>query len=258
MSALRKIQEDFFATVLSNDDVIARHVAVPRGPKGRRIAVYRNTVQSGLVDVLAVAFPVVRRIVGEAFFSTLARRFIAAHPPRVPQLSTYGAELPAYIATVEPLNQLPYLVDIARLEWARGESYFASDGAVLAAEDLARVPPDTLPDLHLALHAATRVISSRHPIYRIWHVNRPENADIPQLDLTVAEAAIVARPVHHVLTRQISLGDAAMIQSFTSGAALSVALDAALQLEPDFDVQSALHQHLIGGTFASLTLPPTR
>lgn len=255
MSALRKIQEDFRASVLGREDVIAPHVEVSRGPKARRIAVYRNTVQASLTDVLAVAFPVVKRIVGDSFFATLAHRFIAAHPPQMPQLSAYGAGLPAFIATAEPLKPLPYLVDVARLEWARGEAYFAADGEALAAEHLARVPPDSLPDLHLALHPATRVISSRYPIHRIWQVNQPEITDVPEIDLSVAEAAIVSRPAFQVSTRQLSLGDAAFVAAFGSGAALSVALDAALQLEPSFDVQTALVQHLIGGTFASLMLP---
>lgn len=253
MSALRKIQEDFRDTVFGADDAIAPHVQTPRGPLSRRIAVYRNTVQASLTDVLAAAYPVVRRIVGERFFVALARRYIAQHPPRLPQLSEYGAWMADAIAAAEPLRELPYLPDVARMEWARGESHFAVDAAALDPAALAAIAPDALPGLRLQLHPATRVVTSDFPIHRIWQVNQPDVIDVPAVDMSIAEAVVITRPAMTVATRKISSGDAAMIEAFDDGATLADAIDAATRAEPAFDLQSALASHLEGGTFAALT-----
>lgn len=255
MSALRKIQEDFSATVLGDADVVAPHLTAARGPVARRIAVYRNTVQASLTDVLAAAYPVVRRIVGEAFFAGLARRYIAAHPPAAPQLSDYGAAMADFIAAAEPLRPLAYLPDVARLEWARGEAYFAADAETLAAQTLAAVPPVDLPDVRWTLHPATRLVISDFPIHRIWQVNQPEVAEVPEVDMTVAEAVLVSRARHQVTARKLSAGDAAMLAAMAAGATLAEAVGDAGDAEPAFNLQEALHLHLQGGTFSGIILP---
>ena len=252
---LGKIQQDFRATVLGHDDVAAPHLMSARGPLARRIAVHRNTVQASLTDVLASAFPVVKRIVGDEFFVGFARRFIAESPPKVPQLSEYGRDLPAFIATAEPLKALPYLPDVARLEWARGESYFAADAEPLAVERLGAIAAEALPEAKLILHPATRLVASPYPIHRIWMVNQPDVAEVPQVDMTVAEAVLVLRSGFHVVTRKISTGDAALIAAIGAGATLSAAAEAALSADPIFELQVVLASHLTGGTFSGV-IPP--
>lgn len=251
MSALRKIQEDFRDTVLGHDDVVAPHLTAARGPVARRIAVYRNTVQTSLTDALVAAYPVVRRIVGGTFFAGLAWRYIAAHPPAAPQLSDYGAAMADFIAAVEPLRPLAYLPDVARLEWARGEAYFAADAETLAPQTLAAVLPVDLPDVRWTLHPATRLVTSDFPIHRIWQMNQPDVADVPEVDMTVAEAVLVGRAHNQLTTRKLSASDAAMLAAMAAGATLAEAVGDA---EPAFNLQEALQLHLQGGTFSGIVL----
>lgn len=252
---LREIQEEFRATVLGNDETVVRHLRQGRSALARRLAVHRNTVQTSLADVLATAFPVVKRVIGEEFFAAFIRRFIAAHPPRVPQLSEYGRELPAYIASSDQLKALPYLTDLARLEWARGEAYFAADADPMPVERLGTMSADALPEARLVLHPATRVVSSPFPIHRIWTVNQPDVEEVPQVDMTVAEAALVLRSGFHVVTRKITAGDAAFLEALGAGMTLSDAADAALGADPVFELQAALGAHLTGGTFSDVIAP---
>jgi hypothetical protein len=255
--ALRDIQSDFRATVLGGVDVVAPHVRAARGPVARRIAVYRNTVQASLSDVLAVAFPVAKRIVGDAFFFELARRFIVAHPPRLPQLSAYGGDFAAFIGRDDRLAPLPYLADVARLEWARGEAYFAADGALLRPEDLTAVPTDRLSEIRLTMHPAARLIRSVFPVHRIWSVNQPEIQDVPPVDMTRAESVLVSRPLHHVITRGIAPADGALIVALAEGATLADAVEAAVAVDHAFDLKASLAQHLLNGTFAAVIPPPS-
>ncbi|MCB2108116.1 MAG: putative DNA-binding domain-containing protein [Rhodobacteraceae bacterium] len=249
---LPELQARFRDTVLGNEDAVASYVTAARGSAANRIAVYRNTVQTSLTDVLATAYPVVRRIVGEKFFATLAHRYIAAHPPRIPQLSAYGGALADFIAGAEPLRELPYLADVARLEWTRGEAYFAANTPILDPVALSEIQPENLSALVLTPHPATRLVVSPFPIHRIWSINQPEINDVPKVDMSVAEAVLVTRPGDHIVTRLVGTGDAAFVARTIAGAGFGDAVAAAVTAEPAFDLQAALEAHLTNGTFAGI------
>jgi hypothetical protein len=180
----------------------------------------------------------------------MAQAYIAAVLPRVPHLSAYGDTFAAFIAGFGPARTSPYLADVARLEWSRAEAYFASDALPLEPTALARITVDDVDDLRLRLHPATRLVRSRFPIARIWHVNQPQNADVPTLDMSVAENVLVTRPRHEVIGRQIGAGDAAFVAAVVDGVTLDTASTLALESEPGFDLQAALRAHLINGTFS--------
>ncbi|TAL01823.1 MAG: DUF2063 domain-containing protein [Rhodospirillaceae bacterium] len=249
-AVLLELQREFRAAVLGTDDgVLGIQVAAPRGIAAARIEIYRNTVQASLAEVLAAAFPAVQRIVGPAFFDALARMFIAAEPPRAPQLSIYGSAFPAFITVASQEHHLPYLPDVARLEWARSESYFAADAPQLDPAELTR-HGERIGEACFHLHSAARLIRSSFPIVTIWEMNQPENAEVPHIDMSMGESALVSRPGMHVVTRRISEGDADLIEALANGAALGTAAEAALSREPGFDLQQALEQHLRHGTFS--------
>lgn len=247
---LADLQRAFHDAVLGADDgALGRLAETPRGGVAARIAIYRNTVQGSLVDVLAAAFPVAQRIVGPAFFAGLARRFVTRAPPRLPQLSAYGAGFPAFIAGDHSRHGLSYLADVARLEWARAESYFAADAAALEPAAIAAIAPDALDGTVFLLHPATRLIRSAAPIHRIWQVNQPAVADVPAVDMTIAETVLISRIGFRVSLRKLGAGDAAFIAAIGAGATLGKALERASAEEPGFDLEPALRDHLIGGTF---------
>lgn len=249
---LLDLQRIFRATVTSADDILADRVNASRGPVSRRIAVYRNTVQKSLADVLAAAFPVTQRIVGVRFFHALATDFAVRHPPTVPQLSLYGAGFPDFIATHPQAQELPYLADVAWMEWARGEAYFAADALPLDPGALSAVPVEKLSEVKLFLHPAARLIRSFFPIFRIWSVNQPEILDVPAVDMHVSENVLISRPQYEVFVRKIAAADAAFLSCLMNSGTLGEATVAGLACDEAFNLQDALQEHFFKGTFASL------
>ena len=251
---LAALQQVFRDAVLSADDGVVRDMtATPHGAIAARIAVYRNTVQGSLAEVLAAAFPVVQRIVGAPFFDALARRFAVAAPPRLPQLSAYGDGFADFLENVladhGPDHGLAYLSDVARVEWARGLAYFAADIPALSPQALAAVAPEDMDGMVLRLHPATHVIRSRFPVHRIWQVNQPEIVDVPAVGMAIAENVLISRDATRILLRQVGDGDAVFIATVANGAALGEAVEKAFAAEPQFNLEAALRDHLIGGTF---------
>jgi Uncharacterized protein conserved in bacteria (DUF2063). len=195
--------------------VLQALLSVPNGIRGdlrptreRRFGVYRNNVKAGLAAALAARFPVVARLVGEEFFTAMALVFIERHPPRSPVLAEYGAPFANFLEGFDPVASLPYLPDIARLEWARHVAFHSADARPADIARLAALAPEQLGTAILGLHPATAVIASPWPIVSIWTTNTYDaTPEAPAADWT-GEMALVARPHLEVLLHRLPPGAA--------------------------------------------------
>ena len=94
-----------------------------------RMAIYRGNAFGNWHGALAGAYPVVRRIVGEAFFEAMARDYARACPSASGDLNEYGSRLAQFVERHDGTRDLPYLPDVARLEWLVHRAFFAADPA---------------------------------------------------------------------------------------------------------------------------------
>ena len=252
---LHNLQKDFAGVSLSNRvSPLLDQVAAARGSKERRLGVYRTNTLNSLTDVLGAAFPVVQRIVGERFFRALTQAFIEACPPRQPTLFRYGGALPKFVATFEPAKTLPYLSEVATLEWARIESYFAADQEALNPDRLSDVAPEHLGEITFSAHPSLRLVHSRFPIIEIWKVNQPTQTSVPEIDFSVPERALILRRGNAVFHRDLTIGEHAWMVALNDGHALGAAVETALNEDPNFDFQNTLRQALADGAFSNIHL----
>ncbi|MFC6672832.1 hypothetical protein [Marinobacterium aestuariivivens] len=101
----------------------------------------------------------------------------------------------AFVAGFQPAASLPYLADIARLEWACHEVFHAPGNAAVALDALSRMPADDLPGLRFHLGPACRLLASDFPVYRIWQANQAEVDEPATIDLDRGgETVLVLRP----------------------------------------------------------------
>lgn len=192
-------------------------------------AIYRGHAMANLHDALAATYPVVRRLVGDAFFGEAALRFARALPSRSGDLDDYGIELAQFLAGYPHARAIEYLADVARLEWACQESRRAADAAPLDALALARIPAELHARLRFELHPAARIVRSRHPIVSIWLANQPDRDGTPES--LAPEDALVTREAGALRVRRLDAFDAALLEAFALGRTLAEAaasLDTAL------------------------------
>lgn len=243
-----------FAAALLDPDV-----AVPAGLTAwngadpmRRFAVYRNNVTTALTGVLADSFPVTQQLVGEDFFCAMARVFLRAHPPRSPLLHEYGHDFPAFVAQFEPARQVPYLADMARLEWLRLAALHAADAPVLAADDIAPLlaDPAALPGLRLALHPAAAVLQSAHAVVSLWGAHHGVGA-LAEVDPYAAESALVLRPMLEVLVLRLPPGGGIFAAALAAETTLGEAA-AAASADPSFDLAENLALLIRHGALGAL------
>ncbi|WDS35811.1 DNA-binding domain-containing protein [Pseudoxanthomonas sp.] len=229
------------------------------GPDGRtsarRFGVYRNNVVAGLVHALRDGFPAVARIVGEAFFAAMTQQYALQHPPRTPVMLAYGAELADFVAGFAPAASVPYLADVARLEWAWIEAYHAAESTPLQPEDLQRLEPRNAAQLHLRLHPSARVLRSPYPAVTIWQMNTDALALAPVAFDAGGEDVLVVRPHAHVQAHPLPAGAAVFIQSLIDGLDLGQATACALDDDGGFDLASSLSGLVSAGACIALDDP---
>jgi hypothetical protein len=215
-----------------------------------RFAVHRNNTLASLELVLGAAFPVVRRLVGDAFFRKASWDFVRAHPPAAPRLYAYGGGFGPFLAAYAPAASEPYLGDVAALEWARTEAYFAADATPLAPSALEGIAREDYAALRFVLHPSARLVCSDCPILAIWQANQPEEEDPAPPDLERdGERVLVLRPALTVGSAALSPGDATLLAAMMAGRTLVEAAEAAVRVEPGLDLEGALAAHLGRGTF---------
>jgi hypothetical protein len=147
MSTLREWQQQFIESVISGDD--------------HSLNIHRNNWRSNLRAALRAGYPVIERLVGAEFFGYCADGYIDTQPSRSSNLEHYGGTFPQFLRDFAPAQSLPYLADVAALEYA--------------IEQLLVTPDDD----------AQIMVCSPFPILKIWQCNQPGSAAAETINLDV-------------------------------------------------------------------------
>ena len=243
MSELAALQHAFGGAIASVDKA-AETAPIFRAPPDAalaRLAVYRGNVVGACTKALAGAYPIVAKIVGEPFFEGLAREYLRRFPSTSGDLNEFGARLGEFVARFEHTRDLPYLPDVAHMEWLAHRAYYARDAAAPDAAGLAAALERDEGALRLALAPACALLASPWPLARIWEVHQDDYEGEFSVDFEAgAERILVYRPQFRVLVGRLSTGSYRFLERARGGAPVAAALDAALVAEPGFDLGAAL------------------
>ncbi len=243
---LRELQRDFSQSLLSGKGNGAAHIEAGKLGSEERLAIYRHNVYTNLTNALGDIFPVVQRIVGADFFREAARVFIREVPSTSGDLNRYGGRFGDFLAAYPHAAELPYLPDVARLEWAWQEAFHAAEAVPLDLARLAAMPEERHGDLIFQLHPSAHLLASDFPLLDIWRVNQ----DGYEGDLAVDWSAgrgyfLVFRPDREVGIAAIPAPDGRFLAALASGERLEAAIES---LGPEeFDLQGFLLESVQSG-----------
>ncbi len=245
---LREVQLAFVESMLAGSDEAAAHIRGGKLGPAEHLAIYRLNVLSNLRGALQDIYPVVRRIVGDAFFAHAADQFIAGTPSRSGDLNRFGAEWPLFIAQYPHAGELPYLADVARLEWSWHECFHAADAVGLDLNRLAAVPGESHARLRFRLQPAARLVASPFPILQIWQVNQPEYAGPLEVDWArPGDSLLLYRQGTEVVMQSFPAAAFRFLSALSCGALFEPAANAALSENPQFDLQGFLIESVQSG-----------
>jgi hypothetical protein len=253
MTRLAQLEGDFARAVLDAGAAVPTPLARKAGVAlSRRFDVYRNNVYASLIDVLACRFPMVARLVGDEFFRTMARVYVEREPPRSPVLLRYGAGFAHFVTDFPPAAPVPYLADVARLEWAWHVAYHAPDATPLTLAELADAAHGA-EHTPLALHPSLHVVRSPYPVVTIWQLAARKGEDEPTRLPADGEDALVVRPRLDVEVRRLPEGGAAFVLALQSGVTLHEAAAAATHAAHAFDLKHNLAGLFSGGAIVGVS-----
>jgi hypothetical protein len=212
VSTLAALQREFMAALFAQP-----------APGLRGIEVYRRNVLANLHGALALSHPVTRRLVGDAFFREASDVFAREFPSTSGDLNAFGDRFAQFIAAYPHARQLPYLADVARLEWACHESYGAADSPRFEFDALARVPPPLLGAIRFVLAPSVRLLRSAHPIAAIWEANQPGRDGLP-LRTQGPDCVVVHRDAAAVRVAVLPRVEWELLERIAEGASLEEAL----------------------------------
>ncbi len=236
-------QKPFTKSVLhAGAEVPSMLSAVGQNFQDERFNIYRNNIFAGLVQAIADGYPVIRRLVGDDFFRAMALEYARNSLPTSPVMMTYGASFAEFLESFEPVASLPYLPDVARLEWLYSECFHEKDSAPVTMEQVLEEAGGDIDSLVLRYHPALRLLGSRFAVLSLWNAHREDIADdqVEMPDIDAGEEILLTRPGIGVELRWLETGGLGFVRSLQQGETLGNAAEKVMQQYPDFDLQKML------------------
>ena len=227
MLSLAELQDRFSACLqagASGQDGFAG-MAAPGIPPAASLAIYRNNVHSRFADALADVFPATCRIVGDAFFRFAADCFVAAHPSRAGTLIGFGREFPRFLRGFEPASSLPYLPDVAALEFLHRDAFHAAEASPLDAGLLHALADRHGDALCLTLHPSARLLRAPFGVLDVWQANLQDDP-APMAIADRAEHLLIIRPDADVHVRRVTEAGFAVLAALGDGLPLGRSIEA--------------------------------
>ncbi len=186
---LEKLQKDFIEGIFGGDtEPAASHIIGDEKLSAKeRFGIYRGSVHGILKQALGLTFPVCKQLVGETFFERMCGLFIDQYPPRTSFFAHYGNHFSSFLGDFEHVKDIPYLVDISRLEWARHSVWHETQHPVADFSGLATLKEEKQSLLVFTLSKTLHLLQSNYRIDDIWFAHQPDS-DLELEEINLGEA----------------------------------------------------------------------
>jgi uncharacterized protein (UPF0276 family) len=219
-----------------------------------RLLIYRRSSRQNQHDALQAAYPVLRALVGEALFAALVADYLDDPGSCSGDLHTLGGQLAERVRAEPACASLPYLADVAELEWRLHRGFFAADHPAVPCQDPASIAPADFGRVRLVAHPSLSLLACATPASRIWQAHQPGHADeMAAIDPAGAgEWLAIYRRTEGSCVDCLAPGEFRLLELCLAEVRLSDALDQLSAAAPD--LADWLPWSLQRGLLAGLTL----
>ena len=232
---LHELQLGFADAVLGRGDAVAGWIDGAGLDPAARLRIYRHAVEGTLTAALRESYPVVHALVGDDFFDAMAARYRLQHPSACGNLQQFGGALADYVAAMLEAQSLPYLADVARLEWRRQLAALAADALpvdAVSAAAAALVAPDRL---RISLHPSLQWLRSDYAVLTLWQWCQSPSDAAPSVG--GGEHVLLWRDGGEVAMAAVSPATFRCIERLADGDSVASACVAAAEVDNDFDLE---------------------
>lgn len=155
--------------------------ALPGVPLARAIEVYRTNARAVLQRALEEAYPATAKLIARNHFTAVCDNYALAKVGGERDLNAYGCDFASFLGKTRNDLRTPFLVDLARLEWAMHRAFYAVDDEPAATREIAKFLYENGDDARLSLRASAILFESRWRVSEIKEMiekNRSVSGDI--------------------------------------------------------------------------------
>lgn len=247
---LLELQQGFADALFGRGDAVSARVDGAGLDPAARLRIYQNAVAGTLTAALRDSYPAVCAMVGDAFFDALAARYRRQHPSTGGNLQHFGENLADFIAVMPEVQNLPYLPDLARLEWRRQSAALAADAVAVdpvCAANASTVAPD---QLCVNLHPSLQLLRGEHAVLSLWQWCLAPTDAAPTLD--GGEHVLLWRDGEGVAMTAVNAATFRCIEALAEGRDVATAYQAAA-VDSDFQLEPCLRDLLGNGLIVAFT-----
>ena len=228
----------------------------PHQSAAARLGIYHHAYHARLVECLADDYPAVAHLLGAAGFAALARRYIAAHPSRSPNLNGFGAHFAAFIDGLgAAFPHAAFAAELATLEWALVEVLHAPVAPAVFLEGLRAVPEQQWEAVRFTKSPTLRFLRFAYPVNAYLQSVRIGTASTPPPKAPSATA--VYRESWKIWRMDFTPSMALVLHALLEGASLGAALATLARVEgsqraSEGDVMTWFRAWMSGGFFSAV------
>jgi len=201
---LTKLQSEFKQYLMLETGHISDHIdSSEELSNDFRLAIYANAYRMRLIEALEKDYPAVFYLLGEDAFAKTALAYISAYPSKHPSLRWFGQHFAKFFLHEAEFESMPYISELAKLEWLLVEAFDAKDVSTIQESDVANVPAEAWPSLVLHFHPSVHIFQYHWNIIPIWQAEKNESIPPQPVMLDSGEVCLVWR--HKLETRYRTL-----------------------------------------------------
>ena len=195
-----------------------------RGVAGEaRLAVYVEGYLTRAQEALTEVYEAVHHALGDRTFVELSRAYAYRHPSHDYNLSLLGRHLPEFLVTSPLTARLPFLPDLAALEWRVAQAFHAFDAPPLDPRELAVHSLDDWHAARLIFQPSVAVVISAWPILDIWEARTRPMSEINIDVVNRPQSVLVSRQEWQVRCRLLERPACDVLRELLAGQSLGTA-----------------------------------
>lgn len=172
MSKLADLQKQIFTSLVEEVPMDVNALKNKFLSVEQSLAIYRNSFRAALLNAMREVYEVCVKLVGDEFFNAMAMDYIKQTPSYSENIGHYGEEFSAFIANFPHTKDLPYLSDVAHLEWAWYQALHAENVRPFNSAGLAALSEEAHEHIVFTLPPSMTLLESDYPIHEIWRLNQ--------------------------------------------------------------------------------------
>lgn len=222
MPQLGELQENFLGAIRGQSSTFIGEInPIASLSPTDCIEIYSKGYVARLTEALGETFEATWWVLGDDDFFELADQYIRANPSEAFDLSEYGSDFPDFLASLKQNDEISFLQDLGRFEWAFKNIFHKRN-----LQPLKVGWPAGVEKIGLTLSDSATLLTSRFSVYEIWKRRAQPIETVGEVDWSQPEHLILFKKDSQVNVRTLAADEFLVIRHLSNGQTLEASIEA--------------------------------